>query len=233
MRCRKVRSYLSAYSNDEVVGRDLVAVREHLSTCSSCRREEALYSSMRESARELKSARLSPDFNSNLLNRIAHERFAETRSRAYFPRVEPPMFLWRHLAPALSAVVVLAVVGIMTFNKSQGPFESPVRTTPTSPLDNSYLTVQPNLNPNMSATLRKDWSFEQQFAMTERSNQLSGRLTSSGSFGATDYREMLPLMSGFSITQLQSGTVIIRVVPVFRVYDQGKNAAAEEDQKVY
>jgi hypothetical protein len=236
MRCRKVRSYLSAYSNDEVVGRDLVAVREHLSTCSSCRREEALYSSMRQSARELKSTKLPADFNAKLLSRIAQERFSETRSKAYFPRVQPPLFQWRHLAPALSAAVVLALVGTMILNKSHQTVTSPAfasSSTMSSSLDDSYLTAQPNMNPNMTAPLKKDWSLDRQLAMAERSNQLSGRLTSAGSFASADYREMLPQMFGFSISQLQSGAIIIRVIPVFRVYDAGTNSTTQEDQKVY
>lgn len=233
MRCRKVRSYLSAYSNDEVVGRDLVAVREHLSTCSSCRREEGLFSSMRQSARELKAAPLPADFNVKLLNRIAQERFAETRSRAYFPRVEPPLLLWRHLAPVLATAVALVVVGVMAFNKISSPMPSTATTSKSGSLDNSYLTVQPYGNPNMTTPLRKDWSFETQVAQAERSNQLSGLLTSAGSFGATDYRDALPRIAGFSVMESPFGVVIITVRPVLRVYDASGTSGSKEDEKVY
>ena len=43
MRCRRTRSFLSAYSNDELTGRQKRAVAEHLAECAECRREEAVY----------------------------------------------------------------------------------------------------------------------------------------------------------------------------------------------
>ena len=49
MRCRKVRSFLSAYCSDELNVRRKLAVSEHLSACSSCRQQDALIRSMNSS----------------------------------------------------------------------------------------------------------------------------------------------------------------------------------------
>ena len=80
MRCRKARSLTSAYSNDELTSRKLTSLRGHLANCAACRQEAALIRSIRLASPTLQSEPLSDDFNQKLLNRIAHERFAETRS---------------------------------------------------------------------------------------------------------------------------------------------------------
>ena len=80
MRCRKARSYLSAYCNDELTDRTRLAVSDHLSTCSTCRKEEAIYRSMISSGAEIEGLKVDDDFNTRLLNRSAQERFAQTRT---------------------------------------------------------------------------------------------------------------------------------------------------------
>jgi len=107
MRCRKVRSFLSAYCSGELDRRHNRAVSEHLLTCAACRREEAVYRQMVEAVAEVPQMGITEDFNSRLLNRIAQERFAETRTKAYMPK-PAPLFLWRRVAPVL-ATFCLAV----------------------------------------------------------------------------------------------------------------------------
>ena len=124
MRCRKVRSFLSAYCNDELTGRKRLAVREHLSTCCDCRREEAFYGSMKTAAGELPGLSVSADFNPQLLNRIARERFAETRTRAFLPR-RAPIVSWSRAVPILAIVPVLALAAAYWFvgGGTTGPTE--------------------------------------------------------------------------------------------------------------
>ena len=115
MRCQKVRSYLSAYCNDELAGRKKLAVDEHLSTCALCRKEESLYNAMFAAKSEIGSLEVSNDFNNNLLNRIANERFAETRTKAYHPQ-RPPLMVWSKVVPAVVSafVVVFALVTLFS-----------------------------------------------------------------------------------------------------------------------
>ncbi|HVP07462.1 MAG TPA: zf-HC2 domain-containing protein [Candidatus Acidoferrum sp.] len=235
MRCRKVRSYLSAYCNDEVAGRSLVAIQEHLSTCGACRREESLYRSMREGARELRAGSLSRDFNARLLDRIAQERFQETRTRAYFPRPSVPVLSWRRVAPVLGSVAVIALAAIFALSPGSN------RAVPTyassspgsSSLDDSYLTVQPDANPNMTSNLKKNWSLDTQLAKAERSRQISGMLTSSGGFASMDYREAFPWIYGYGIVDSPFGPVVVKIRPVLRIYETSGSTGAKEDQEVY
>lgn len=103
MHCRKVRSLLSAACSDELDSRQQAVVKDHLVSCPSCRKEASYYSSLRLAARELPKRTPSEDFNTRLLNRIAQERFQETRTRAYLPR-RAPRLTWRTLAPVLVTV---------------------------------------------------------------------------------------------------------------------------------
>ena len=89
MRFRKTRSLLSAFCNGELSGRKHEKVRKALADDEALRREEAVFESIRKASRELPEKTVSDDFNARLLDRIARERFAETRSSAYLPKAAP------------------------------------------------------------------------------------------------------------------------------------------------
>ena len=223
MRCRKVRSLLSAYSNEELIGQQQVAVREHLSTCAACRKEAAVYASIRQASGELPGIALSDDFNTGLLNRIAQERFSETRTKAYFPR-RAPLVSWRLMAPVLvsAALVVFVVISML------GPAQTERGVTLTdasAQLDDLYLTVQPMNNPNMADNLQKNWSLGRQLAKAERLIRISGSLTDRGGFGD------LRLASGTG--QAPYGVDYFRAQPVFRVYEASGSTSAGEGNAAY
>ena len=114
MRCQKVRSYLSAYCSGEIDGKKRLVIDEHLSDCAACRKEEAIYYSLNTVKSEIGSLKVSDKFNDNLLNRIAHERFAETRTKAYMPS-RPPVLTWAKVLPsAITAVVAVVVTALVT-----------------------------------------------------------------------------------------------------------------------
>ncbi len=171
MRCRRVRSYLSAYCNDELNGSRKQAISEHLSTCSACRREEAFYRSMVQAKAELNSLKVADDFNHKLLNRIAQERFAETRSKAYLPK-RAPVVLWRQVIPAFVTTCMVILLAVINFSPSHhsSPNEFSVA------LDDSYLTAQPLHNTISSTHLTPDWTLRDQIALAERMNQLSSSI---------------------------------------------------------
>ena len=184
MRCRKVRSYLSAYSNDELDGRRLLAVREHLSTCSECRREEAVYRSIRKAGKVMPTAAtLSDDFNTRLLNRIAQERFTETRTKAYMPRTAPRVAWWK-VVPSVASVLILVLLAYNTFFYSH-PWDinsGQSATAGSSNLDDAYLTAMPTNNPNMVANM------EALLAKVDRSDLISQTLTNHEGFGGYEFR---------------------------------------------
>jgi len=225
MRCQRVRSCLSAYCKDELIGREVLAVREHISACASCRTEEASLRAMLASARELPKASLSADFNAKLLSRIAQERFAETRTNAYLPR-RAPRLTWRTVAPVLSSALVLAIVAVVVF---RAPDEAIIDLSDSSAqLDDSYRTVQPVNNPNLSNYLKKDWSLSGQIAQAERLSRISGMLT--GSAGFSNVYDRNP--HGWSG---QNGHVIelFMARPVIRIYQPANSTQVTEARAIY
>jgi hypothetical protein len=183
MRCRKVRSYLSAYCNDEINGSVKISIDEHLSGCADCRKEEEIFKSFNLVKPVLSDLKVSNEFNNKVLNRIAHERFTETRTKAYFPN-RPPRLIWSKAIPVAVTACLLLVFGVMKLT-SDNPGIAPTMTNNQPNLDDSYLTVQPTNNPNMTIKIDKDWSFEQILARTERINQISKNMTPVGSFSSS------------------------------------------------
>ncbi len=181
MRCRKVRSLLSAACSDELDARQHASVREHVADCPSCKREYAYYSSIREAGREISDAPVSDDFNARLLNRIAEERFAETRTKAYLPK-RAPQFQWRSLVPVAVVAGLLAVVTLNVY-QPEPPVSTVGRTASAlSHMDDAYLTAQPSGNPNVTVAMEDSWTLNQKLARTERLDQISRRLTSNRMF---------------------------------------------------
>lgn len=156
---------------------------EHLSGCADCRKEEELYKSLILAKPVLSDMKVSDDFNNNLLNRIAKERFNETRTKAFFPN-KPPILIWNKVVPVVVSVCFIFVFGMM-YIPTDELNKTPILSNNASGLDDSYLTVQPNNNPNMTIQMNKDWSFEQVLARAERINQITRNMTPAGSFSSS------------------------------------------------
>lgn len=200
MRCRKARSLLSAACFEELSARRQATLREHVASCPSCKREYAVYESLHSATRDLPNLPVSDDFNTRLLNRIAQERFAETRNRAYLPKAAPS-FRWARLVPITVAAGLLAVIALNVYQPI-GPAVSSepgaVASIPVT-IDDSYLTAQPSDNPNMTLAMGEGWTLDERLARSERLDQISQRLTSHRAFlnqltgtGGSQYRTALP-----------------------------------------
>ncbi|MCK4302424.1 MAG: zf-HC2 domain-containing protein [candidate division Zixibacteria bacterium] len=232
MRCRKARSYLSAYCNGELDGHRKQAVREHLLTCASCRREEAIYRDMAGAAREIPGIRLSDDFNVAVLNRIGKERFAETHTRAYLPS-SAPSFFWRRLAPAL-AMACLAVFAIVaTLPTLQEDTRPAVIVSEGRTLDDSYLTVQPVTNPNLTVSLREDWSLSDQLARAERIGRISRTLAPVGRFGSWEESHELARLTSSSARPMPYVADYYLLRPVVRIYSSPRSVSENEGVHAY
>ncbi len=230
MRCRKVRSFLSAYCRDELSGSRRLAVAEHLSTCSDCRREESEYRSMLEAAGRVPAFSVSKDFSAKLFNRIAEERFAETRTKAYLPK-RAPLIRWATAMPALAAACALVLVGILMVPQGhQAPTQFAANS---SGLDDSYRTVQPVNNPNLTNSLEKDWSLSTQIARAERLNRISRSVAPQVEFYGFD-----PALSGTNVAA-RSGQVapympdFVRIRPVIRIYQPPHGTTPREVTQTY
>ncbi len=226
MRCQKVRSYLSAYCNDELEGRKKLAVDKHLSSCALCRKEESLYNTMFAATTEVDSLHVSKDFNNLLLNRIANERFAETRSKAYHVQ-KPPLFVWSKAVPAVASAFVVVFTLFSLF--SHGPDTTRDNFAhQESSLDDSYLTAQPTNNPNMN----KNWSLDNHLARVERSNRISRNMMPAGSFSGGQNMSLASVHTKQK-TPIPYVTTYYRIRPVYRVYIIPQIDSVKENHKEY
>jgi len=231
MRCRRVRSCLSAYCNDELSSRLKLAVSEHLSTCSACRREEAVYRSMAEATKELSSLAVAGDFNSKLFNRIAQERFAETRTRAYLPK-RAPVVLWRQAIPAFVTVSLVVLLAFVAFRPSN-TYKTAGSISPEIALDDSYLTVQPANDARRTANLNKGWSLGNELARAERMNRLSSAIVGQGVWSRIDRSPGLRMASMQKSTAAPFVMGYYRVRPVKKIYISPESPSDKEAGKAY
>jgi hypothetical protein len=192
MRCRRVLFYLSAYCRGELAGRRQRAVKDHLNACPGCRREEAMFWEINKTIRNLPERKVSDDFDSKLLDRIAKERFKETRTKAYLPK-RAPVFGQGKLIPAFVSVgLVLAFVmfgGVDFMNSGDHSLAEYANVPTSSELDNSYAIVQPGnsyVKPEQSLAVHSQqaWTFKQKLAQANRMRALMNRLAGQNSFGS-------------------------------------------------
>lgn len=217
MRCQKARSYLSAYCNNELTGAAQIEISEHLAGCPECRREESAYQAVRNGAPNVSKLRVSADFNSLLLNRVAEERFAETRSAAYFPRESVRTFNRGWLPVFATAVVAFAAIGVSISSRINAV--NPMLAS--GSLDNSYLTVQPANNPNLTAQLPKNWSLNSHLEKSSRYNTLSTSVAPTWT-SFTSSNTMTRSRNSDRFTPYN--TMIIQGRPIVRQYIQADGA---------
>jgi len=185
MRCRRVRSCLSVYCKDELAGRRHRAVAEHLEECLECRREEAVFRELNGKIVNMPQYGVSADFNDKILDRIARERFKETRTRAYFPK-RVPVLGWGRLVPALATMgLVLAFVfygGLDILKNQNNPDRYADISAASDKLDDRYKEAQPEANHVFLQHARSDWAFKKQVARVERIRNLTNRLAGQNYF---------------------------------------------------
>lgn len=229
MRCRKVRSFLSAYCRDEIEGRQRRQVSDHLLACRSCRTEETFYRNLSGASTEISSLKVSNDFNQKLLQRVAQERFAETRTKAYLVK-EAPLFLWRKVAPvaATACVVVLAFIATMSpvFDGDSPEYVN------TGSAD-AYMTVQPTANPNMAVRLKDDWTLENQLAQAERIHRIRNSVIPASAFTQPGYADGLNWRVSSGSRPAPFVANYFRIRPVVRVYVIPQPSTDKEGSHAY
>jgi len=186
---------------------------------------------VKQAGRELTTPSISEDFNTRLLNKIAQERFSETRTLAYLPH-RAPVVNWWQVVPATVVAAMLVVVGIywMQPGTDSQPTDFAGDGTTSSDL---YRTVQPINNPNMTPSLHKNWSFNKQLQQTDRIARLSNMLTDRSGFGNLHLASGLDSRAGYMWHRDVQVINYYRIKPVVRVYQSSSNADSEEDEKVY
>ena len=229
MRCRKVRSLLSAACSDELDVRRQAAVREHLASCSSCRKEASYYTAMDQAKSQMPQKSLSHDFNARLLDRVGRERFQQTRTRAYLPHGVPHL-MWRTLVPVAvtAALAVVAISGYRHFGPT-APGSSANAQLPT-PMDDSYLTVQPTANHSAAMAMGNDWSLRQQLARSERLETVSREMTNNAGFGSM---HLAGMTSPAGMAFPAPSQYYPQQRPVYKIYRITGGANGREDAQAY
>jgi hypothetical protein len=158
---------------------------------------------------------VSKDFNAKLLNRVANERFLETRTKAYLPK-HAPHVRWKQVIPAFVTTAAFAIVTFMSFwPGTQSDASKSLRVGLGN--DDSYLTVQPSQSRSGVDVLDQDWSLSEVIARAEKLSKLSNNLIqpevqhlgqqASGHFVGGTEQLMAPFASG-----------TLRIRPMYRVY---------------
>jgi hypothetical protein len=155
MRCRKVRSCLSAYCRGEMAPGVAGDITRHIDSCPSCRREAEAFRAVNRMLTQQPVLKTGDEFSARLFARIANENFAEKRDKAYLPGRIPLMGASRLAVVAATAVIVLLVGAGINLSRMEGPSSVPLALSTSNTSGGSendlYLTVQPTHNPLLNS----------------------------------------------------------------------------------
>jgi hypothetical protein len=121
MNCRKVRSYLSTFSEDSRSSEMLSEMEVHIRTCKSCEREKFYLDEILAAARSMPTKTVPDDFNLKLFNRIYAEQ--NSPSESYLPTEEVSWI--RRPVSWVSALATVAVAALITIVFIQRTSDSP------------------------------------------------------------------------------------------------------------
>jgi len=229
MRWQKARSFLSAYCNDELSNRRKLKVSRLLQTSKTLQREEQDYLAMQESLKQLPGMGVSDDFNNKLLNKIAQERFKETRTKAYLPKASP-LFRWSRAIPAVVSVSAAILLAFVTFTGPLSPVDGTGFAVNSGDGYDAYLTAQPTNNPNVAVPLAKNWSLNQQMASVERVRRLSESMRPT--IGGFEFDNSMNHLAGARSMANQPIPYVpnyYRVRPVLRLYISPQTSTAGKE----
>lgn len=199
MRCQRVRSFLSAYCKGELTEKRSGAIAVHLEGCPQCCHEEAAYRDMNKSVGQLSCCTVSDDFNSQLLKRVADERFKETRTKAYIPKKIPVVTLNR-LAPVFAAACFIFAF-IFTGGTNLFIGESETTAYVATDLNESYKDIQPETDHVLSHPTTGEWAFSKEVARATRINGLMSKMAGRNSFGSLASSRQNSYQSSFRARQ--------------------------------
>lgn len=135
MNCRKVRSYLSAYSDSKLPSDRSEELEVHIRNCKRCEREKLFFEQITATAKTLPRRQLPDDFNLKLMNRIYAEQHRPTES--YLPSDAPTIFgrslRWVSAVAVFGVCAVIAFFGLQTTQNVEQPQGTPQYTSVVQP----------------------------------------------------------------------------------------------------
>jgi anti-sigma factor RsiW len=114
MNCSKVRNLLSAYVDEELDPREMLAVRTHLENCRACCAECDEIRSMREVLHRLPAKPVPPELLSRIRSRL------EEADEGVLERVHPG------LGAAAALAAAAAVIGFVLYSWTHSSREVPI-----------------------------------------------------------------------------------------------------------
>jgi hypothetical protein len=109
MNCRKARSLLSAFCEEELSHSVREKLVQHLDACPSCRKESVAADQISETVKHLPRQELSDDFNMKLFERIHNAPRVGQAESIRMPKAAPSAFFYR----LKLAVPVISVAGML------------------------------------------------------------------------------------------------------------------------
>jgi hypothetical protein len=188
---------------------------------------------MRLATRQLPGRHLGVDFNPRILDRVAKERFAETRTQAYMPKAAPS-FVWRRLVPAVVSVFAVAVVAISLVGLPSGKSKDGLRLAEGVNIgeNDDYITAHPRAD--RIAHLNPQWSLNNHLAQTDRMARVTNSMTQTAGFERRGALTGIQAEFLFRDSRNPNTIYYYRVRPVIRVDNQtATNASYKESDKVY
>lgn len=219
MRCRKVRSSLSAYSKGELTEQQSAKIKNHLAECPSCRREEEVFRSVNKLVDGVPALKASDDFNARLFQKIEREGFAQKKPRAYLPGRIPRFGAARLATVAAMAVIVIAFgIGINFADGILGPSSPEMAIAEPTGGDGSeedlYLTVQPTDNPFLNERKSVSQMIQQYNRWRQYSQSLRSHSAMERFFGGAASNTLASSRTGFDRVSGHD----IRIRPVVKNY---------------
>lgn len=114
MNCKSVQTYLSAYLDGELSGRECLDVRDHLNHCAECGAEERQLRTLKQMLRGLPMYTPSEDFENRL---VSHVVAKQERRRVGKLNIG---FDWR-LVSGFAAAAALATLVMLRATEPQAP----------------------------------------------------------------------------------------------------------------
>ena len=115
MNCRKARSYISAYYDDELSYSTREELLKHIENCTNCQKEMLFQEQVRAGLKAFPREELSDDFNDRLLARIYSAPRTEETKISNVPSVLT--FRLRSLAPVFAAAGFIIIAAFLAFSQ--------------------------------------------------------------------------------------------------------------------
>ena len=113
MKCKEVQKSLSVYQDGRLNPDQEISLKDHLSGCAACQKEERALSEVRSALKSLESVEPSPDFKARLWERIRQEEELEKNPWMRLMHMRHEQRYLARPAFALTSLILAAWLGTL------------------------------------------------------------------------------------------------------------------------